>query len=46
MVADMPRSISLTERYLMGVKDRHADLVKNMEATLSRIKSAVEGIAP
>ena len=34
-----------TERWLMGIKDRKADLEANMATTLERLKTAVEGRA-
>ena len=42
MLADMPWYFALSDRFLMGVKDRHADLEKNMTETLQRLKSAAE----
>ena len=42
MVRDMPWYYRFADRYLMGVKDRTADLVSNMEATLQRLKTATE----
>jgi hypothetical protein len=32
----------VVDRYLRGVKDRHADLEKNMTETLQRLKSVAE----
>jgi Polyketide cyclase / dehydrase and lipid transport. len=45
MLADMPWYFALGDRFLMGVKDRQADLEKNMAETLQRLKSASEGRA-
>jgi len=45
MMNDMPGYINFFEKYLMRIKDRRADLVANMQATLERIKAAVEGSA-
>jgi hypothetical protein len=42
MLADMPWYFVLGDRLLMGVKDRHADLEKNMADTLQRLKAASE----
>jgi hypothetical protein len=42
MLSDMPWYYRFADRYLMGVKDRTADLVSNMEATLQRLKTATE----
>ncbi len=42
MLADNPRYIALFERYLMGIKDRKADLEQNMAETLQRLKKAAE----
>ncbi|MDQ1386285.1 MAG: hypothetical protein QOG65_3664 [Actinomycetota bacterium] len=42
MLADMPWYFALSDRFLMGVKDRQADLEKNMAETLQRLKSASE----
>ena len=44
IVHDVPRYIVFGER-LMGIKDRRADLQKNMQETLGRLKAAVEGSA-
>ena len=44
MVRDMPWYYRFADRYLMGVKDRKADLVWNMEATLQRLKTATEDL--
>jgi uncharacterized protein YndB with AHSA1/START domain len=45
MMADQPGLITFFEKRVMRVKDRKADLEKNMTATLERIKGAVEGSA-
>ena len=45
MMSDMPGYINFFEKHLMRIKDRHADLERNMQATLERIKAAVEGSA-
>lgn len=45
MMADQPGVITFFEKNVMRVKDRKADLEKNMQATLERIKGAVEGSA-
>jgi hypothetical protein len=42
MLSDMPWYYRFADRYLMGVKDRTADLVSNMEATLQRLKTVTE----
>ena len=42
MLHDMPWYYSIADRFLMGVKDRKADLVSNMEATLQRLRAATE----
>jgi hypothetical protein len=44
MLSDMPWYYRFADRYLMGVKDRTADLVSNMEATLQRLKTATEDL--
>ena len=44
IVHDVPRYIVYGER-LMGIKDRKADLEKNMQRTLERIKAVAEGSA-
>ena len=44
MLRDMPWYYRFADRYLMGVKDRTADLVSNMEATLQRLKTATEDL--
>ncbi len=43
LMNDMPAYISFTEKYVMRIKDRKADLEKNMQATLTRIKATAEG---
>ncbi|HEV3226173.1 MAG TPA: SRPBCC family protein [Acidimicrobiales bacterium] len=45
MMHDMPGVIVFLEKQVMRVKDRRADLVRNMEATLERIKAVAEGRA-
>jgi hypothetical protein len=42
MLRDMPWYYRIADRFLMGVKDRNADLVSNMEATLQRLRAAME----
>ncbi|MDQ1476810.1 MAG: hypothetical protein QOE62_2039 [Actinomycetota bacterium] len=42
MLANMPWYFALGDRFLMGVKDRRADLEENMAETLQRLKSASE----
>jgi Polyketide cyclase / dehydrase and lipid transport len=42
MLRDVPWYFRLGDRYLMGVKDRRADLEKNMAETLQRLKVASE----
>lgn len=42
LLADVPWYLSLTERLLMGIKDRRADLQANMRETLQRLRAAVE----
>ena len=43
MVRSIPLYIRLSDRWLMRVKDRQADLEANMHRTLAAIKSAAEG---
>lgn len=43
MLMDMPWYFTVTDRLVMGVKDRKADLEANMGVTLQRLKVAVEG---
>ncbi|HEX4822240.1 MAG TPA: SRPBCC family protein [Acidimicrobiales bacterium] len=45
MMNDVPGIISFAEKHIMRIKDRKADLEKGMQATLERIKAAVEGSA-
>jgi uncharacterized protein YndB with AHSA1/START domain len=45
MMADVPGPIVFAEKYLMRIKDRKANLEGDMQATLERIKAAVEGSA-
>lgn len=42
MLADVPWYYVLSERYVMGIKDRRADLEQNMAETLQRLKVAAE----
>jgi hypothetical protein len=44
MLRDMPWYYRIADRYLMGIKDRRADLVSNMEATLQRLRAATEDL--
>ena len=44
-LGDVPAYIRACDRYLMGIKDRQADLVDGMQQTLERIKKAAEGSA-
>ncbi len=46
LMADVPWYFTASERWLMGVKDRKADLEANMATTLEHLKAAVEGSAP
>ena len=43
MLVDMPWYIAASERWLMGVKDRKADLEAAMEQTLQRLKVVADG---
>jgi uncharacterized protein YndB with AHSA1/START domain len=45
MIIDVPWYFTASERWLMGVKDRKADLEANMAKTLEGLKAAVEGTA-
>jgi len=45
LMNDTPGYIDFVEKYFMRIKDRKVDLERNMEATLQRIKAAVEGSA-
>ena len=45
MVNDMPWYLSAFDRYMLGVKDRRADLEQAMQQTLGRIKGVAEGSA-
>ena len=45
MLMDVPWYFTASERWLMGVKDRKADLEANMAKTLERLKAVVEGSA-
>jgi len=42
MLRDMPWYFRFADRFLMGVKDRTADLVTSMGETLQRLKIAIE----
>ena len=42
MLNDLPWYIAYSERYLMGIKDRKADLESSMQCTLERIKVVAE----
>jgi hypothetical protein len=42
MLFDVPFYFRWSERLLMGVTDRHADLERNMAETLQRLKTAAE----
>jgi uncharacterized protein YndB with AHSA1/START domain len=42
LLRDMPWYFIATDRYLMRVEDRYADLVDAMQQTLARIKTVVE----
>lgn len=44
MVRTIPLYIRLYDRWVMGVKDRKADLEANMRATLSEIRIAAEKV--
>jgi polyketide cyclase/dehydrase/lipid transport protein len=44
MVNDIPLYIRLYERFVMGVKDRKADLEANMAGTLASIKACAEKV--
>ena len=46
MLSDLPWYLRLTERVLMGVKDRKADLEAGMRETLRRLEVAVEAELP
>jgi Polyketide cyclase / dehydrase and lipid transport len=45
MEDDLPFYITAADRYLMGIKDRKADLERGMQETLERIKKVAEGSA-
>jgi hypothetical protein len=45
LMNDMPRYIAFADRYLLGIKDRKADLEQAMQQTLRRIKAVAEGSA-
>jgi len=42
---DLPWYINFGDRYVLGIKDRRADLEQAMQETLGRIKKAAEGSA-
>ena len=42
---DLPAYINFGDRYILGIKDRKADLEQAMQQTLERIKRAAEGSA-
>jgi hypothetical protein len=42
---DLPAYINFGDRYILGIKDRKADLEQGMAKTLERIKKAAEGSA-
>jgi hypothetical protein len=46
MLDDLPWYFRFTDRYLMRIHDRSADLERGMGETLARIKVAVEGSPP
>lgn len=43
LLHDLPLYLSLSDRFIMGVHDREADLAANMRETLTRIRDAAEG---
>ena len=43
MIRSIPLYTRLTDRWLIGVKDRKADLEMNMTRTLGALKTAAEG---
>jgi uncharacterized protein YndB with AHSA1/START domain len=45
LLDDLPGYIKFCDRYLMGIKDRKADLEQGMSQTLERLKKAAEGSA-
>jgi len=45
LMDDLPVYIRLSDRYLMGIKDRKVDLEQGMQQTLERIKKVAEGSA-
>jgi uncharacterized protein YndB with AHSA1/START domain len=45
LLDDLPVYVRLGDRYLMGIKDRQADLEDGMRQTLERIKKVAEGSA-
>ena len=42
LLNDLPLYLRLTDRFVMKVKDRRADLQANMRRTLANIKAAIE----
>lgn len=42
MVRDLPRAVTWFERYLLRVPDRQADLQRNLETGLERLRRVVE----
>ena len=46
LARDLPSYVRLIDRFVMGVKDRRADLEQNMRQTLGRIKEVLEAPAP
>ena len=42
MLSDVPKYVAFVERWIMGIKDRKADLERGMQTTLDRIKLVVE----
>jgi len=43
MMFDMPWYFTVTDRLMMGIKDRKADLEEGMAVTLQRLKASAEG---
>jgi len=43
MMFDMPWYFTMTDRLMMGIKDRKADLEEGMAVTLQRLKASAEG---
>ena len=46
LLADLPWYLRLAERFLMGIKDRKADLEAGMAETLRRVSASVEAAPP